>query len=333
VRGIGAFRYVHDLGETTLPRFRAEMAIDARTGARKQNRLRFDGAVNYEPYYMLSVFPTDVQPAGDTAIVPTNRDDLLFTRTRYIYEQRLSYRQQTSRRSYLEFFEDGRTTQAQTPTSGFDVNGLRAGARYGYQLSPHASMRFGYAYKIGNYGLDAAQRFESHDVDVSFDYVKPLSRSRATSFGFGVGPSRVSRESGPWWTVIANANLSHEFGRGWFIRADYTRNVRLVEGFADPFFVNTATGSIGGFLGRRVEVLAMSAYSRGPVGYGLDRYTSRESSARMRLALAKALAIDAEGLLIQYGFSDGVPVPGTVPANLDRWAVRCNIAWWLPLSR
>ena len=224
-------------------------------------------------------------------------------------------------------------TQAQAPTTGFDVNDLRAGARYGYRMSPHASLRFGYAYKRGSYGLDGAQRLESHDLDVSFDYRRPLPHLRNTTVGFGAGPSRISREVEPLWTVIGSANLRHDFGKGWFIRADYARNAQLVEGFADPFFVNTVTGSIGGFLGHRVEVLATSGYSKGPVGFGQDRYTSRQSSARMRVALARVLALDAEGLLIQYGFGAGVPVPGTVPAVLDRWAVRCNIAWWLPLSR
>jgi hypothetical protein len=333
LRGEGAFRYVRDVKQSTDPRFRAEVAVDARTGSRKTNLLRVGASADYEPYYILSIFPTEVLPTGDTAIVPTNRDDLLFKRSRYLYSQTFSYEQQTSRRSYLEFYDDWRTTRAQATTTGLDVNSLRAGLRYGYRLSPSASMRLGYTYKLGHYGLDAAQRFQAHDLDVSFDYRKPLSRSRATSFGFGVGSSRISREGQPLWTVVGNANLSHDMGKGWFVRADYTRDAQLVEGFADPFFVNTVTGSVGGFLGHRVEVLASSGYSRGPVGFAADRYTSRQSSARVRLALAKVLAIDAEGLLLQYGFGAGVPVPGTVPANLDRWAVRCNLAWWLPLSR
>jgi hypothetical protein len=66
---------------------------------------------------------------------------------------------------------------------------------------------------------------------------------------------------------------------------------------------------------------------------GGDHYSSRQGSARIRLALAKYMAVDAEGLLVQYLFGDAVPIPGGVPADLDRWAVRCNIALWLPLSR
>ena len=333
VRGEGAFRYLRDLGQTTSPRFRAELSVDSRTGARKQNPLRLTGTVDYEPYYILSIFPTEVLPAGGTAIVPTDRDDLLFERARYIYGQAFTYEHQVSRRSYLAFFEEWRTTQAEAPVTGFDVNSLRAGARYGYRVTPHASVRFGYAYKLGNYGLDAARRFESHDVDILVDYRKPLTRSRNTTVGFGAGSSRISREPEPAWTIVGNANLRHEFGKGWFIQADYARNAQLVEGFADPFFVNTVTGSVGGFLGHRVEVLASSGYSMGLVGFGSDDYRSVQGSARLRWALARYLALDAEGLLVNYQFDSVVPVPGTAPAKLDRWAVRCNIALWLPLSR
>jgi len=333
VRAEGAFRYLREQRLTTSPRFLAELAVDARTGARKTNRLRLTGSVNYEPYYILSIFPTEVFPPGGTAILPTNRDDLLFERTRYIYAERFSYDQQLSPRTYLSIFNDWRSTHAQTPAEGLDVNGVRVGARYGYRLSPHASLRLGYAYRLGNYGLGASQRFETHDVDVSVEYLKPLTKARTTTFGFGAGSSRVSRETEPAWVVLGNANLRHEFGAGWFIEADFIRSTQLVEGFTDPFLANTVAGSLGGFLGHRLEVLLSSGYSRGWVGVGGDHYSSRQGSARIRLALAKYMAVDAEGLLVQYLFGDAVPIPGGVPADLDRWAVRCNIALWLPLSR
>lgn len=333
LRGEGAFRYVREVNETTSPRYRAEVAIDTRSGARKQNIFHFTGAAEFEPYYILSIFPVTVAETGDTAIVPTNRDDLLFKRTRHIYTQGFSYEQQLSSRSYLTVYEDWRKTQAQSAEAAFDVDDVRVGARYGYRLSPAASFRLGYGYRIGNYGLNAAQRFEAHDIDLSIDYRKALSRSKATTFGFGAGTSRISRDPEPLWTVVGSANLRHEFGRGWFVQADYRRDAQLVEGFADPFFVNTITGSLGGFLGHRVEVLAASGYSKGPVGFGANRYNSRQSSARLRWGLAKYVAIDAEGLMVNYDLGDAVTVPGTVPAVLDRWAVRCNVAVWLPLSR
>ena len=133
--------------------------------------------------------------------------------------------------------------------------------------------------------------------------------------------------------VIGAANLRHEMAKGWFIQGDFGRNVQLVEGFADPFFVNTATASVGGFMGRRVELLASGAYSRGTVGFGSNNYHALEGSARLRLALARFIAIDTEGLINQHAFDNTVALAGVVPPVLNRWAVRCNVALWLPLSR
>jgi hypothetical protein len=307
------------------------VAAAGAAGSRKQHPVRFTGNVDYEPYYILSIIPSPVLPAGDTAILPTSRDDLLFQRARYIYGQAFSYEHQLSRRSYLGVFEDTRTTQAST--QGLDVTSGRVGAHYGYRMSRYASLRLGYIYKLGNYGVDGTDRFESHDLDVAIDYSKPITPSRKTTFGFGAGASSVSRSTGPVWTSVGSANLRHQFGRGWFVKADFSRNAQLVEGFAEPFFANTITGSLGGFLGRRVEVLASTGYSKGLVGFGSDDYSTRQGSARLRLALGKYMAVDAEGLLTHYLFDNRVTVPGTFSSGLNRWSVRCNVAIWLPLSR
>jgi hypothetical protein len=109
--------------------------------------------------------------------------------------------------------------------------------------------------------------------------------------------------------------------------------VRLVEGFTQPFFANSVMANVGGFLNRRIELLTSGAYSRGAVGFGSDRYTAAQGSARLRVALASFLAIDAEGLVNQHRFDARVVLPGPVSADLNRWAARCNVALWLPLSR
>jgi len=331
LRGEGALRYYPDSGQTSSPRLRTELAVDARTGARFQNSVRFTGSFDYEPYYILSIFPTAVLPTGDVAVLPTDRDDLLFRRTRYIYSQSFSYEHQVTRRSYLSLFEDTRSTKAET--AALDVTNLRAGARYGYRMSQYSAFRLGYAYKTGRYGLDATQRIDAHDIDLSVDYRKPLTQSRRTSVGFAAGSSLVTAGPDEQWSVVATANLRHEFSRGWYLQGDFMRNLQLVEGFASPFFVNTASASTGGFLVRRLEVSASGGYSWGSVGFGSDSYTSLQGSARMRLALARYLAIDAEGLINQFGFDNQVVVSGVVPASLNRWSVRANIALWLPLSR
>ncbi|MEW5983890.1 MAG: hypothetical protein AB1806_16175 [Acidobacteriota bacterium] len=331
LRGEGAFRYYRDTNLTTSPRFRLDVGVDSRTGTRGQNILRLGGSVDYEPYYILPLFPSAAPVTGGAAILPSSRDDLIFRRNRYIYGQTLGLERQVSPRTYVSIHEEARYTEADTP--GLDVRSVRVGARYGYRVTRNASLRLGYAYQTGRYGTDAAQQMEAHDVDISLDYQRPLTRSRRTTFGFGAGSSRITAQANRKWEIVGTVNLRHEFEMGWFLQGDFRRTVQLVEGFADPFMVNTVTGSLGGFMGRRVELLASGGYSRGVIGFGADSYDALQGSARLRLALARFLAVDAEALANQYTFAAQVPLPPGVPAALNRWAVRWNVSLWLPLSR
>ena len=334
LRGESSFRYFRDARETTTPRVRLEVALDHNARQYRLNSVRLSGSGDYEPYYTLSIFPTPVAETGGTAIVPTSRDDLLFRGARYVYAQSFEAERQVAPRAYVTVFESWRYTSASA--AGFDVDSVRVGARYGYRLSRYASLRVGYAYQTGHYGLEAARRLEAHDIDLSYDYRKPLSRSRRTTVGFGVGSSRVTTGAGPEWMIVGTANLRHELGAGSFLQGDYLRNVQLVEGFAEPFFVNTGSASLGGFFGRRVEFLASSGYSMGTIGTGSDTYESLQGSARLRLAMASFLAVDVEGLVNRNIFDGRTTLPGVIPAttgDASRWAVRCNVAMWLPLSR
>lgn len=242
-----------------------------------------------------------------------------------------AYDHQLTGRTYLGVFEEARYTQADTP--GLDVNSVRAGVRYGYRFSRAASIRAGYAYQTGRYGPQTDQKLEAHDVDLSLDYRKALTRSRRTTVGFAAGSSRVAAGPNRGWRVVGTANLRHEFERGWFIQGDFKRDVQLVEGFSDPFFSNTVTASLGGFLGRRVEVLTSGGYSQGLIGFGGDTYDAIQGAARLRLALARYLAVDAEGLINQHTLDARYTSPVGVPARLNRWAIRWNVSIWLPLSR
>lgn len=331
LRGEGAFRYYSSTRLTTLPRFQVDMGLDHRTGQTRRDSVSLGGSVAYEPYFTLSIFQSSLPVTGGSAIVPSSRDDLLTRRARYIFGQSFAFEHQLSQHTYVGLFEGVRYTRADTP--GLDAGSIRAGARFGYRVSRDAALRLGYAYQTGRYGLDGAQRMTTHDLDVSLDYRKALDRSRRTTIGFGTGSSRVTTQAAPRWIVIATANLRHEMAAGWFIQTDFTRNTQIVEGFANPFSVNTVTASLGGFMGRRVEFLASGGYSRGSVGFGSENYHAVQGSTRLRLALARYLAIDLEGLINQHAFDTRIAIPDSVLPTLNRWAVRCNIALWLPLSR
>ena len=331
LRTEGALRYYQDSRQTTLPRFSAEMGVDTTAGKRHQHTVRFGGTVAYEPYYILSLFDSTAPVTGGTAVVPTSRDDLLYRQQRYVFGQSFNYEHQFTPRSYLRLSEGLRFTKAESPAQ--DVQDLHASAGFGHRFSRYSALRIGYGYQLGRYALNTRQRLETHDIDLSLDYRRPLTRSRRTTVGFSTGSSLVTAQQRRQWEFVGVANLRRELGSGWFIQSDVAREVRLVEGFMEPFLANSVTANVGGFLSRRLELLTSGAYSRGTVGFGSDRYTAAQGSARLRLALASFVAIDAEGLASQHRFDARIILPGLVFADLNRWAVRCNVALWLPLSR
>ena len=327
----GNVRYYRDTRTTTTPGARAEIAWNTRVGYHGTSSVAFTASAEYQPYYVLPVFEGAVAPAADAAILPTNRDDLLYRRTGYIYGETFGYQHPISQRTYFALTEDARVTRTQS--ADLDVDSIRGGAVFGVRLSQYAALVTGYAYQFGQSGPQRSVKTTGQDVILSVDYRRPLPRARRTTFGFSSGSSRVTSATTAQWFILGTVNLRHEFDAGWFIQADFGRRMQMVEGFSSPFFVNTVTGSLGGFLGRRVEVLTSGGYSRGDVGFGTDAYRSTQGSARMRLALAKYVAVDVEGLLNQYAFDQQVVMPGLLPANLNRWAVRCNVALWLPMAR
>jgi hypothetical protein len=331
LRTEGAFRYYQDSGRTTKPRLHVDMAVDSTEGTRRNTTWHLGGSVDHQPYYMLPLFTAGTAVTGGTAILPTSRDDLLYANARMVYGQSFSVEHQLNPRWTFGVFEDLRYTKADN--AGLDVRAIHAGARFGRRFTRYAALRLGYAYQTGRYGQNTDERLETHDIDVSFDYRRPLPRLRRTTFGFATGSSRVTDQHNARWEVVGMANLRHDFEGGWFVQGDFARNVRLVEGFSRPFLQNTWSASLGGFLGRRVELLTSGGYSRGSIGSTSDRYRAIQGAARLRLALARYLAIDTEGLINEHHFGGAVVLPGTVTADLNRWSVRCNVTVWLPLSR
>ena len=327
----GSMRYYRQTRLTTVPGARAEIVLNNRVGARATGTVSFSASAEYQPYYVLPIFQTPVLPAADTAILPTNRDDLLYRRTGYIYAETLGFERPLSQRTFFAIDEDVRVTRTQS--ADLDVDNIRAGGVFGIKLSPYASFITGYAYRLGQSGVNRSVRTTGQDINLGLDYRRPLPRQRRTTFGFASGSSRVTTATGSTWFVTCTTDLRFEFDGGWFIQADYGRQLRMVEGFASPFFANTVTGSLGGFMGRRVEVLATGGYSQGRVGTGTDGYRSSQGSGRMRLAMSRYVAMDVEGLLNKYAFDQQVMLPGSLPATLNRWAVRSNVAIWLPLFR
>jgi hypothetical protein len=74
-------------------------------------------------------------------------------------------------------------------------------------------------------------------------------------------------------------------------------------------------------------------YSTGPLRYGPEQraYDTAAATARVRMAITRGLAAQAEYVSYRYVFSDAVTLPTGTAVRGDRQVFRVGLTTWLPL--
>jgi hypothetical protein len=113
----------------------------------------------------------------------------------------------------------------------------------------------------------------------------------------------------------------------------YHRAVQYIEGVSDIFLADSVTGNLRGYFGPRVELRVSSGYSTGPLRFGPRQrgYDTNASTARMRFAISRSLAAQAEYVYYRYLFSDAVTLPTGIPSRANRHVIRFGLTTWVPL--
>jgi hypothetical protein len=323
-------RYYSSIGATTELRYRSELGLSTVLGRMRRTSLSTALSVEASPSYSLSLFPGQ-SVLNDPGLLAANRDDMLTARAAMSYNGSIGFGHEFSPRSSIGF---DTTFRYATVTGAPGVRDARVGVRFGRRLSRNVGVRLGYAYMQGQYGQKTAvNTMETHDLDLGVDYQKPLTRSRRTTLALGSGSTLVQMPDGKQYRVTAAANLRSELPKGWVAQLDYSRGVQLVEGFANPFFADTVTPSLGGYLTRRIQLSTGAGYSVGQVGLVGNRYRAMQASARLQVAATRFAAVDAQYLFYRYGFDDGIELFGGLRQSMDLSSVRINLTLWLPLFR
>jgi hypothetical protein len=135
--------------------------------------------------------------------------------------------------------------------------------------------------------------------------------------------------------VKASAALNHEIGRSWNAGLGYLRDLQYVEGFSEPVLSDSVTVQTGGYLGPRVNVSAVGAYSRGSIGFsdtgnGIEGYSA---SVRGQLAVNRCVAAFVQYLASWYEFPEHFDAPLGLPNRSQRHGVRVGLTMWVPLLR
>ena len=310
--------------------------------SRTTRRARFgvDQQVWYSPYAHFRVIP--VSDGTSTALADVTAPDVALAvtgRESYRYNSGINAGVQLSRRSmlatsyrheYLDF----------VPVDQFDWRRQDASVALTHSLTAKTALVGGYTYHVRNFQGER-QPLNRQDLNFGVNYNSALPFSPQTTLTFAIGSTALSRSTtsrtaerdDTFFRMIGRADLDHQMGQTWHVGVFYNRAVQYIEGISEVFLADSITGNLRGYLGPRVEVRLTSGYSTGPLRLGPRQraYDTSASTGRLRLAISRGLAAQAEYVYYRYVFSDTVTLPTGTPYRANRHVFRVGLTTWVPL--
>jgi hypothetical protein len=323
--------------------------------------MRATESLTYTPYYGLGALTTvfgttaagDLAPIGYTAPLVKRAAVIEFGSTSVDYRL-------TSRATLTGDASYGSADYHEPQYPAFQ--NWAAGGMFSYRLDPNATLKLGYHFRRGTFGLYAGNEpIDSHDLDVGMDYSRPLSASRKTTVGFTTGSTiyssfdTLAQATGgaappatpgtlsatdlylrTHYTVTGTAFLNRQIGRSWNARINYSRGLQYVEAFPNPFFSDSVNAAATGFWGERSRLNFSAGYTNGSVGTVTvtpQSYVMSNGVANYQMALTRFVAMFAEYDYYHYTFDQSVVLPAGMSHSLNRNSVRVGVNLWAPLLR
>jgi hypothetical protein len=332
--GGSELRYYERFNDTNGSHF-ANGSLEFLLGRRSRFAVR--QSVSLASLYRFAALP------GLTEVVPDVEADAELSvdgRDRLATSTGASFMHQLTSRSRFSF--DYGYRRANSESTLYDLDVTVAGGMYEHNVGRNGTLRLGYHHQDAKYGIDATTRhLVMHNIDIGGSYARPLSFSRRTFVRFTGGTDLISHQATSavppvqYFRLSGVAGLDHEFGRTWTAAATYTRGMQFVEGFTDPFFMDSTRVSLRGLLSRRVEFGATASYVDGRLQLRLveNPYTSYAGTARIGYSFTEAFEASADYAYYNYSFAGRGGLPGQFASRLGRHSFRVGIRYWLPLSR
>lgn len=304
--------------------------------------MRLDASTLYEP---ANVFPTlavldqagvtppevEAPPAANLAPGIVNQ--------RWLTTQMLAglnYRWTPRQRTDVEFFGLFRDALSD---SGYDARTLNATVRHSWTLSRSAAVDV--AYRNGRFRQlapeDRTFPFNSQGGEARVSVTRRLSPSRTITLVGGGGLVRTEGisiiDSLPFDFVapVVTAGLRVELSSRWLGVVDGRRDAAVLGGLTQEVFATYAvSGSLTGRIGRRLGLLATSAYTTGNVPTGVGAFDALTAGVQLQLGLGRTW-----GLTAGYTYYDHqlavLSALQTFPATYTRNSFRVGFSTWLPL--
>jgi hypothetical protein len=209
-----------------------------------------------------------------------------------------------------------------------DFMSQRGTLRLEQQIGRSLFVNGGYSQQLGTYDRHTAATLDSREADAGLDYRPKAGRTRVS---FGAGSATVADDGRERRRATGYARIDRTIGRAWVVRGEYRRGIDMAAGFLHPLVADAATLTLGGYLGRRVDVVGFGGlWLANTATSGVPGYRSHRAGARGRVALSRAFAVYGEYLWYDYRFDPLSDVPISLANNLMRRGVRFGVMSSLP---
>jgi hypothetical protein len=307
--------------------------------------LQLTESLSYSPFFSFTSSP-GLRPPSPGDVAPINPDHPLAQEPATNANSSASLSRRLTPRSSLS--ADYNFNYTHYSDQNLPYQNWGAGGGYAYRLGSRANLTATYHYRRGVSGLYYAnQAIDTQDILVGLNYARRLSPSRTLSLGFTIGPSIyrayvpvVTRTDTVYqkvtrYPVVGSAFLATQIARSWSLGVNYSRGIQYTQGFTDPFFSNSVSGSVTGFVAAWVQLTFSSGYNNGSVGVTVTgrRYDTATASASAQFALTRWVALSANYGYYHYLFDQSVTLPAALAQGQDRNSVSVGMNLWLPLLR
>ena len=337
-----SLRYYSEQARTDALAHSANVGLSAQVSSRTTVEGRAAGSNG--PYFTLDTLTNLTRTGLDAVAVADSSNQAVVRRTILNYSGAVDVAHTLSRQSVLTVTAavasadvSGAPLDASADSGApSDTREYRLGTRLGRRFGRDTTVRIGYTHRRAEFEDTAGARpIRSHDVEVGIDREWRHSGLRRTALRLGIGPSFVEDQGRRLTQLIADAGVSHQLGRTWTAAAAYRRGVSVLEGYEELFFADSATIELDGWIGPRVELRTVAAYSEGEIGFNAvgNRFDTYTGTLTLRLALVQAAAIYGELRYSHFDFGAQVQLLSDLPRTLDQTSIVVGLTLWVPLRQ
>ncbi len=334
--------FLNYYGGTSLPSSKnGGVGVTGQTEVTRRTSVGGGARLNYLSQLPLSL-PLEIGQVADSVPAPAGLTGV-FDRGSWDTTLDGNAERRWTRRSSTTLNYSFNTTEFSDGLDG-DLRSHRLSATHRRLFARASSLDATYAYSETRVGLsdggDQGRPRTEQRVDGGVSISRRLSTTRTVDISLHGGALYVDATAGgtfvayQLWTPFAQASVRAGVFGQWAVETNYERSTQSIPGFSQPetYVTDSVTASLGGVIGRRMDVTFSGAFAAGDVGVDLSssEYTTSSASAQLRVKITRNLAGVVGYSYYRYSFSDTL-LPAGLPSEFDRNAVRVGLSLSLPI--